>query len=166
MRPNCPCGSVSVNANVISMRTKLALAALGSFAFVSGCDSKTVARPSAEGSSPSVVATSSVPMLTNGSACPQGTDAIESRDADHAYAATLAFEKATSTEVQQRSVLAADRAGDHGAEVAQVCGAAVAHRTIVVEAQGTDVGLSESLAQIVTYVSHRGDTWFVWSQPH
>jgi len=166
MRRKCPCGSVSVDASVICMRPELALVAFGSFAFVAGCGSGTVARPSAEASSPSVVATSSVPILTDGSACPQATDAIESRDAEHAYAVTLAFEKATSTELQERSVLAADRAGDRGAEVADVCGAAVAHRTFVVEARRTDVGLSESLAQVVTYVSHRGDTWFVWSQPH
>jgi len=148
------------------MRIGYALATAATLVLAAGCQSGAAVRPRAQAPTSSPATSATGARLTDGSACPLNIDAIDSKDTARAYAATLAFEKASAAQLQERSVLPADRATDRGGEVTNVCGAVVAHRTFVVEARRTDVGLSESLAQSVTYVSHRGDTWFVWSQPH
>lgn len=134
----------------------------------SACDSGNVSASSvgSRSASPSAAA-DAVRTLSDGSAkCPVDVDAIVPADAARAYDAVLAYEKTDKAELVEKSVLTAARAGDWGGPVRLGCGAAIAERTFVVEARRTNAGNSESLAQSVTYVSHRGDSWFVWAEPH
>ena len=98
--------------------------------------------------------------------CPKGVDPIQATDAARAYEAVLAHDHASPEQLVEQSVRPADQAGDRGGPVGYGCGRLTAERTFVVEARWSNAGTSESLAQSVTYVSHRGDIWFVWAEPH